>query len=305
MNKAAELFVREAPDYTSDASVLFISSNLFQNLEFPKEYPALIQVHMEHPAMSVPMHWHPGPELIYSRNKCITIYIDGEKHTLMPGDFTLISSFAVHAVEPSEDNIHQDILSVTFQAKYLEQMFPQMRSSHISLDAPGATEESRQQMCGLLEELRKNVELQEKHFVTNKLLFEILSLMYEDFYDGEQDGNVKRLATRNKMMEVLNYIDKNFRQPLTTQMVADHFGYTREYFCRMFKQYGEYTFKKYLTDTRLAAATHELSISNRSVGFIALDNGFPDEKSFFTAFKKRYGMTPVQYRHQFEKENKS
>jgi AraC-like DNA-binding protein len=305
MIKDAELFVKNAPDYSSDASIMFIYSNLFQNLKFPKEYPALIQVHMEHPAMDVPMHWHSGPELIYSRNKHITIYIDGKKHILTPGDFALISSFAVHAVEPKADDIRQDVLSITFQAEYLEKMFPQMRNIHISADAPTAAEESKVKMRGLFEELRNNVEFPKKHFVTNKILFEILSLMYEDFQDGVQDSDVKRLNTRNKMVEVLDYIDQNYRQPLTTQAVADHFGYTREYFCRMFKQYGEFTFKKYLTDVRLASAVHDLNSLNRSVGYIALDNGFPDEKSFFTAFKKQYGMTPVQYRHQVEKENKS
>jgi YesN/AraC family two-component response regulator len=253
---------------------------------------------MEHPAMDVPMHWHPGSELIYSRNKRIHVYIDGVEQIVEPGGFALISSFAVHSIEPDHNGIHQDVLSVTFQEKYLEQMFPQMSHSHISLDAPKATAESRQKMHDLLEELRENVEHAGKHFATNKLLFEILGLVYEDFLDGEQDGDVKRLAMRNKMVEVLDYVEKNYRQPLTTQSVADHFGYTREYFCRMFKQYGDFTFKKYLTEIRLAEAVHEMNISDRGVGFVALDHGFPDEKSFFTAFKKKYGMTPVQYRQQ-------
>lgn len=297
MQKDGELFLKNAPDYTSDASILFIHSNLFQHLKFPKEYPALIQIHMEHPAMNVPLHCHPEPELIYSRNKNITVIIDGKKAKLGPGEFALISSFALHAVEPEQDSIHQDVLSITFQLNYLEQMFPDMRKAVISAHAPDIADESRQKMCALFEQLRKNVELPEKHFVTNKVLFEILDLMYGEFKIGVQGDDPKGLTARSKMAEVLNYVDENYRQALTTQSVADHFGYTREYFCRMFKQYGNITFKKYLTELRLSAASQDLAVSDRGVGFIALEQGFPDEKSFFSAFKKKYGMTPIQYRN--------
>lgn len=195
MPKEEEIFLKEAPDYNNSAEVMFIHSNLFQKLEFPKTYPALIQVHLEHPAMEVPLHWHPGAEIIYSRNKRIRIVIDGEKIDVKPGEFVLISSFALHAVEPEPDTVHQDVMSVTFQSRYLEQ-----------------------------------------------------------------------------------------------------FGYTREYFCRIFKEYSNLTFKNYLTSLRLSAAVQEIVMSDRGIGQIAMEYGFSDEKSFFGAFKKKYGMTPAQYR---------
>lgn len=295
--KDKELFVKEAPDYTDDASVMFIHSNLMQNLEFPKEYPAMIQVHQEHPAMEVPLHWHPGLELIYTRNKDITIIIDGEKEELKSGEFVLISSFALHAVNPKQDSVCQDVLSITLQSRYIEQMHPEIRNCAMSAHAPCATDESRQKMCELLEQLRKNVEFPKKHFMTNKLLFEILNLLFEEFQVGMQENSLKNLAARNKMVEVLDYVESNYREPLTTQSVAHRFGYTREYFCRMFRQYGNLTFKKYLTEVRLTAAVHELGISDQGVGLIAMNHGFPDEKSFFSAFKKKYDMTPAQYRH--------
>ena len=108
------------------------------------------------------------------------------------------------------------------------------------------------------------------------------------------------IEARNRFMDVLDYLEKHYQQPLTTQSVAAHFGYTREYFCRLFRRYGNYTFKQYLTEVRLNAVVHDLYTSDQSVGQIAMDHGFPDEKSFFTAFKKKYGVTPVQYRRNKE-----
>lgn len=281
---------------------MFIHSNLFQRLEFPKTYPALIQVHLEHPAMEVPLHWHPGAEIIYSRNKRIRIVIDGEKIDVKPGEFVLISSFALHAVEPEPDMVHQDVMSITFQCRYLEQMFPEISNYIVSERAPGVSAESKKKMQELLEQLRQNVELPKKYFVTNKILFEILNLMYTEFRSGLQETDSRRLSTRSKMLKVLEYVDKNYRQPLTTQAIAEQFGYTREYFCRIFKEYSNLTFKNYLTSLRLSAAVQEIVMSDRGIGQIAMEYGFSDEKSFFGAFKKKYGMTPAQYRQTMGKQ---
>lgn len=152
-------------------------------------------------------------------------------------------------------------------------------------------------MGSLLEQLRVHVEKSARRaFMTNAYLFHILDLMYTDFLVGHQDNHLKKLEVRNKMVDILSYIDTNYQQPLTTQSVADHFGYTREYFCRLFKQYSNHTFKQYLTELRLAAVVQNMKLSNRSVATIAMDEGFPDEKSFFIAFRKKYGVTPAQYK---------
>ncbi len=296
MPRDNSVFKEQGGSFTDVNNVEFIYSNLFQKLEYPQEYPAYIQVHLEHPAMDVPLHWHPGSELIYSRNKEITVVIDGNRVLVHPGEVALISSYTLHAVIPKQDDVHQDVMSITFQTSYLERMLPRLRSYVIDSYAPGATDESRRRLRESCEQLREQLEKQAEYFETNRLLFGILEMVYSDFLVGSQEKTPKEINMKNGMIEVLSYIEKNYREPLTTQMVADHFGYTREYFCRMFKSYSNQTFKKFLTDVRLKAAVQEMAVSNQGVGLIAMNHGFPDEKSFFNVFKKKYGMTPAQFR---------
>ena len=300
MDKGGEVFIDFKPSYTDADSSSFIHSNRAQKLKFPKEYPALIQVHLEHPAMDVPTHWHPAPELIYSRNRDLLITIDGKKELIKAGSVFLISSYALHSVHPAPSEIRQDVMSICFQSHYLERMLPQMRSCVVSQNGPKATDESRSKLTGYCEQLREHIEKQADFFETNQLLFTILHLIYSDFIAGTQEHEPKMIEARNRFMDVLDYLEKHYQQPLTTQSVAAHFGYTREYFCRLFRRYGNYTFKQYLTEVRLNAVVHDLYTSDQSVGQIAMDHGFPDEKSFFTAFKKKYGVTPVQYRRNKE-----
>lgn len=295
--KDKQVFCSDVLGFNDMESILYIYPNMSQHLEFPQEYPALVQIHKENPAAPVPLHWHPGPELIYSTNKNITVIIDGRRVPVAPGQFALISSYALHAVEPDTDNSTvQDVLSITFQARYLERMLPDLRSLAIDRDAPGADKASFDALQVNCQLLHKEMEVDPDYFEINRILFSILKLLYKDYCIGAQSNDIVQLNMRNKMMEILAYADQNYMEPLTTQMMADHFGYTREYFCRIFKQYSGQTFKQYLTEFRLSIATQELTASTLSVGAIAMEVGFPDEKSFFSAFKKKYQVTPAQYR---------
>lgn len=215
-----------------------------------------------------------------------------------PGEFVLISSYALHAIEPKRDDIRQDVLSISFQVEYLEQMMPDMCSHIISREAPGVTQETCEKLVNLCEQLRKQLEKKSEYFETNQILFGILQIIYRDFLVGSQEWSQKELSMKSKMAEILAYVEKNYRKPLTTQTVADHFGYTREYLCRMFKNYSDQTFKKFLTGVRLKEAVRAMTMSDQSIGTIAMNHGFPDDKSFFNAFKKTYQMTPTQFRKQ-------
>ncbi|MCD8190808.1 MAG: helix-turn-helix transcriptional regulator [Clostridiales bacterium] len=191
-------------------------------------------------------------------------------------------------------------MSISFQVSYLERMMPNL--SHLAVDrhASGATEEDVARMQALCEQLRAHVDLEResesRYFETNKILYSILDLMYSAFCTGEQHRTRGDNSPHKRLFEVVNYLEDHYRENLTTQNVADHFGYSREYFCRLFKRYANQTFKQYLTEVRLAAAVKDLRMTDRGVGQIGIECGFPDEKSFFAAFRKKCGVTPTQYR---------
>lgn len=299
MKKDQGIFMNQGASFWDEASAQFIYSDLYQPILFPKEYPAIILVHQEHPAEDVPMHWHPGPELIYTRNRELTVMIDGEKNIVHPGEFILISSYALHSVVPSPSPERQDVLGVTFQIRSVEQIYPNVQDLEISRDSSLASEESRMQMVSLCEQLRKHLESvnakSDKHFETNRIVFSMLQMMYNDFLVPERESHHKDRDTLNKLIKILNYIEEHYREDLTTQSVADYFGYSREYFCRLFKHYANQTFKQYLLDLRLRAAAEELCVTNQYVGQVALKHGFPNETTFFRSFKKKYGMSPAQF----------
>ncbi len=292
-------------DYFDSGSNQYIGPNLFQTLEFPKEYPVFIRVHREYPKQTMPLHWHPSSEVIYSRNQELDVVIDGKSYAVHPGEFILISSYALHTIIPKLDIHDQDVMSIGMQVSFLESMYPDLQKMVVSREAPNATDADIKKMEELCEDLLTEIEKEEKsnvhNFTVNQIIYDILNLMYSAFLVGQNTDLDKRQNAYGKMVDVLDYLHENFREHMTTQSVADRFGYSREYFCHIFKKYANQTFKQYLTDLRLSEAAEQVKLSDQSVGQIGISCGFPDTKSFFTAFKKKYGLTPVQYRNHYQK----
>lgn len=299
MKKDTSLFKKNNVEFDNHESAQFIYSDLYQSLPWPEEYPGFIQIHSEWPPQSVPLHRHLGPELIYSRNQEIILIIDTEKVILHPGECVLISSGAIHKVEPQKKIKNQDVMSITFKGAYIEKLYPNLRTTKICFKHSAVSEYVQKTMVSNCEELRTLLEHKPPdYFAINEVLFRILGLMFKQFVSEECVETQSSKINRQKIGLVLKYIDEHYREELSAQMVAKEFGYSREYFSRLFKRYADINFKQYIVEYRLLKASVELHTTEKRIADIAYDNGFADEKSFYTSFKKKYGMTPLEFRRE-------
>lgn len=239
---------------------LMIYRNIVQKAESSQIYPVHIYIRKGFCVESVFLHRNSGIKLIYSRNKNMAVTVDGTRHCLCPGEFILISNNALYSIIPENEDAIQDVMIISFQSDYLRKMYPCFWNCEISRNAPGAEEDAITWMvmlCGRLREyVEESLENKNRHFAVNQLLFAILQTIFYSFLAGQQKTSGKQYEMRNKMARVLDYLQEHYRENLTTQSVADHFWYTREYFCRLFKRYANEPFKSYLTEMRLAAVVH-------------------------------------------------
>lgn len=98
----------------------------------------------------------------------------------------------------------------------------------------------------------------------------------------------------------LNYIRSNYAQPLSLEQVAAEVYLTPEYFSRIFKEEMGITFVNYLTDVRLRHSVQMLETTALRVQDVAQAVGYSNVSYFSTIFKKKYGMSPYEYRHRSE-----
>ena len=295
--KDSKLYQKEKVEFSNKESGQFIHSDFFQSLPYPEQYPAFIQIHTEYPIQAVPLHWHLGPEVLYSRNQQLSVVIEGETFTVMPGECVLISSDVLHSIEPKLDMMGQDVLSIGFDGVYLEKLYPDMRKVHVCYKK--GTDEQKRKLCKICEKIHQIIETDNIDYLRlNFHLFEMLILMYDQFVDTDFDSKREpgKEKNREKIRKVLLYVKEHFGEQITTQSVAAEFGYSREHFSRVFKRFADTSFKQYLNEYRLMQAVTELFTTEKRMRDIAYDNGFPDEKSFYSSFKRKYGVTPLEYK---------
>lgn len=90
---------------------------------------------------------------------------------------------------------------------------------------------------------------------------------------------------------VLYYIDENFRSKITLTDLAKRFGYTPQYFSKIFHRYMNVNLTEYVNAKRVSFA-HAMLGSNKTVADIAEESGFSSTVSFYRAYKKAFGKLP-------------
>lgn len=95
-----------------------------------------------------------------------------------------------------------------------------------------------------------------------------------------------------------DYIALNRTKKFSLNDVADAVGKNPSYLSRVFSEQTGMTMQEYALEIRLEAAANILEYSNESIGGIAEYLSFPSQSYFGDRFKKKYGITPAEYRKQ-------
>ena len=107
----------------------------------------------------------------------------------------------------------------------------------------------------------------------------------------KEDRNKLIVDTMKEFIET-HYADIN----LSLQSIAEHLKMSPAYVGRLFKQYEQCSVGDYLNSYRLDKACELLVGSSYNVKEVADCLGFNNASYFITLFKKKYGMTPKEYR---------
>ncbi|WP_028776074.1 bifunctional transcriptional activator/DNA repair enzyme AdaA [Shimazuella kribbensis] len=106
----------------------------------------------------------------------------------------------------------------------------------------------------------------------------------------------KQLPAEEWVDQVATYIDTNFAEHLTLQILADLFHGSPFHLQRTFKQIKSISPTEYIQEIRISKAMEYLTASGFSVMDIALAVGISNMAYFGTLFKQKTGYTPTAYR---------
>lgn len=120
-----------------------------------------------------------------------------------------------------------------------------------------------------------------------------------------QDSRIVRLVG-DKGPDIAGYLFKNYRMPVTIKDCARELFYTESDINQVlrFVFFSDHrlTFRVLLTELRLRFAVGLLTMSDIPIYDVSIHAGFNSIYTFVRHFKKKYGMTPSEYRQNVWKE---
>ena len=102
--------------------------------------------------------------------------------------------------------------------------------------------------------------------------------------------------TTDKIKIILNYINEHFAEDISINTLATLCDYSEYHFMRFFKKHIGLTCIQYINNLRLEKASILLTSSNMPITNISLDVGFDNLSYFNKLFKRKYKLTPKEFR---------
>ena len=244
-------------------------------------------------------HCHPYYELSYIEHGSCRFFIEDTMYDLHDGDFLLIPPQMFHytrylfgsclrcGIYFRYEDLGAELLSFLPGEK---DFFSQLRV----FQAPSAC---RRELAGLIARMSAEEErFDERSPLMLRLRLRELLLQCSRVcvYLAESPASIH--TTDRQVLQAARFINEHFRQPISSGDIAAAAGFSPNYLSRKFREAAGIGVHDYLVFIRLRNAAFELLSTDDSVTDIALRNGFSDSNYFKDVFKKKYSMTPREYR---------
>lgn len=119
--------------------------------------------------------------------------------------------------------------------------------------------------------------------------------------DRIKRGGTKPLFSQeiqSSIMKAMSLAQQNVSEPISSAEVAAMVNMSGSYFSQCFKQYVGRTYTDYVRDIRMDRAKDYLRSTNKTIGWVAEQIGYHDEKYFSRLFREHVGVLPSEFRQQ-------
>lgn len=103
------------------------------------------------------------------------------------------------------------------------------------------------------------------------------------------------MSAKLSVIDTIEYIESNLKEELSAEILASRVGYSKIHFSRLFIFVTGVTIHDYVVTRRLIYAAQEIQTA-KNISDCLYEYGFDTQTGFNKAFKKRFGVTPKQFK---------
>ena len=239
--------------------------------------------------------------LLFQLEGSMNVDIYEEKSTLKQYDIFFLKPYEIYSISQLTSAISSIVFLIDYE--FIIKYWPDMHSIYfeehvISYDE---TNYLYNNLCTQLATMILN-SLKNESSATLKIISattNLLSIIIDSYGERQINSNDNANYIKERISLVLKYLNENYGEKISLSSAADYLGIHPKYLSTFFKKQIHMTFIDYLTRLRVNKALKLLINTDASITDIAISCGFNNHKTFSTAFKKDFHVTPTEYRKNF------
>lgn len=235
-----------------------------------------------------PLHIHKELEIILNVSADISFLVNGILYPLKGGDVIISKPNDVHVCVYNTRKV-QEMFILWLNEKDHPDLFNEFYTKDFSHKVTFSTE-TKIQIISLFEKLNLLFLKNNNDIEKSSLLLNILSIIK----NGNKKEDLKKLIPDN-FQKILDSINRNFYNLYSVKEILEKNYISYSTLNRFFNNYLNVSPKEYLDSVKLANAVKLLE-RNYSVNDACFMSGFTDCSRFICVFKKRFGITPFNYK---------
>jgi transcriptional regulator GlxA family with amidase domain len=114
-------------------------------------------------------------------------------------------------------------------------------------------------------------------------------------FNGQKEHNDEAIK------EAQSYIEANFEEKISIEELAKQFAISNRNFIRRFKKATQNTPSEYIQRVKVEVAKKSFESSTLNISEVMYSVGYNDDKAFRKIFKKFTGLSPIGYKHKFNR----
>ncbi|SDZ62816.1 xylan 1,4-beta-xylosidase [Evansella caseinilytica] len=242
-------------------------------------------------------HWHQSLELVVNIKGKLTIVVEEEKYHLSDGDMLLINSNEIHELH-ADDAI---IIALQMKLELLKDINIDTKNLYfdcnsVTADNPDTFKQIKRVIAEILKYNMNHNELID--YKNASLIYELIYELCANFKIEKKETNKYSEEKLDRLSRVLDYIHSKYDENISLQSLAEKEFLSIPYLSKFFKRGMGISFSDYVKQIRLHYSVLDLLDDTLTIDEIAHKNGFPNTRSFVTAFKEKFEELPSVWRKQ-------
>jgi len=286
-----------------------ILDGVYEKIDYKDNSSILLHINRE--TDNYPPHWHTAVEVIMPIVNIYTIIIGKTTYNLNEGDILVIPPGELHELIAPKEGLRRILLfdySLISSLKGITNIFTVLNQPRLitSRNAPDTHKELTKIYDEITDEYNSSNALREAAIYS--LIIKMFVILGRKYMNTEHIFPDVKLNKQKEYIEKFNlifdYINENFMDDISLDVIADVAGFSKFHFSRLFKQFTDMSFYDYLNQRRVKEAEKLLLNPNLSITEVAMRSGFSSISTFNRVFKQFKECTPTEFKNLYQRRNR-